>query len=281
MYIANKKCAKILFMEERKETLTEISVPTKDNELLQRALEEVNKNRELHTLWRVTNVNAIDRMNYSDHGPVHFQIVANIALRLARILKSKGTDMTIERDFKLSYNHAEVVIFLASIMHDLGMSISRAQHEEFSLILANNLLHQVLDFMEVEERTIVISETLHAIISHRAGGKPQTLEAGIVRVADALDMSEGRSRIPYLKGEKNIHAISAAAINGVDINEGSERAIDIVIRMNNSAGLFQIDDLMGSKIKGSKLENHISIRCYIEGEGEKKLLNEEFRIEKF
>ena len=268
-------------MEERRETLTEISVPTKENQVLQRTLDEVNKNRELHTLWRVINVNAIDRMNYSDHGPVHFQIVANIALRLSRILKSKGVEMTLERDYKLSYDHAEVVIFLASIMHDLGMSISRAQHEEFSLILANRLLHEVLDFMKVEERTIIISETLHSIIAHRAGGKPITLEAGIVRVADALDMSEGRSRIPYMKGEKNIHAISAAAINGVDINEGSERAIEIVIRMNNSAGLFQIDDLMGSKIKGSGLEKHVAVRAYIEGESEKKLLVDEFRIDKF
>lgn len=265
---------------EREEKLTQIKIPAENNELLQEVLSKVNENKELFSLWKVINVNAIDRMGYSDHGPVHFQIVANIALRLSRLIKNRGIDMSIEKNYKLRYHYAEVVIFLASIMHDLGMSISRAQHEEFSLILANRLLHEVLDFMETEERTIVISETLHAIIAHRADGKPITLEAGIVRVADALDMSEGRSRIPYEKGEKNIHAISAAAVNGVDINEGKDRPIEVVIRMNNSAGLFQIDDLMGSKIKGSGLEKLMTVKAYIEGDNEKKLIDE-FTIDKF
>lgn len=80
------------------------------------------------------------------------------------------------------------------------MSISREGHEEFSLFLANNILHKILDFLPIEERTIVTSETLHAIIAHQSEGKPHTFEAGIVRVADALDMSEGRSRIPYQAG---------------------------------------------------------------------------------
>jgi len=71
------------------------------------------------------------------------------------------------------------------------MSISREGHEEFSLIISNTILHRILDFLPVEERTIVISETLHAIIAHRSDGIPYTVEAGIVRVADAMDMSEG------------------------------------------------------------------------------------------
>ena len=75
----------------------------------------------------------------------------------------------------------------------MGMSISREGHEGYSLFLANNILHRILDFLSVEERTIAISEVLHAIIAHRSKGVPYTIEAGIVRVADAFDMSEGRS----------------------------------------------------------------------------------------
>lgn len=266
-------------MEESK--IVKLNIPTKDNEILEKVLEKINSSEEIHTLWKVINVNAIERMSYSDHGRVHFQIVANIALRILRILKSNGVETSLEKNYsELNYKHSEVVVFLASIMHDLGMSISRAQHEEFSLILANSLLREMLDFMPISDRTIVISETLHAIIAHRAGGKPITLEAGIVRVADALDMSEGRSRIPYEKGETNIHAISAAAINGVDINEGAKKAIEVVIRMNNSAGTFQIDDLMSSKIKGSGLEKYIIVKAFIEGNTEKKLISE-FTIENF
>ena len=151
------------------------------------------------------------------------------------------------------------------------MSISREGHEEFSLFLANNMMHELLSFLSVDERTIVISETLHAIISHRKGGAPYTLEAGIVRVADALDMSKGRSRIPYESGKIDIHSVSAAAIEGIEILEGKAKPILIKINMNNSAGVFQVDELLKSKLKGSGLEKYMEIYANIEGE-EKKLV---------
>ncbi len=237
-----------------------------------RTLEAINTNREVTTLWHVINVNAIDRMGITDHGPVHFQIVANIALKLARLLIKHKVTMSVTEDYQLSTDHAEVVILLASLLHDLGMSINRTQHEEFSLFLTNTLLRETLDFLPVIERTIVISETLHAIISHRSDGQPLTLEAGIVRVSDALDMSEGRSRIPYEAGEVNIHSISAAAIDDIEIQEGEDKPIRINILMNNSAGLFQIDELLKNKIFGSGLEPYMDVNAYIDRKTEKNLL---------
>jgi metal-dependent HD superfamily phosphatase/phosphodiesterase len=258
---------------EIKEPL-KIHVPLNDNKLLEKTIEEINKNEEIYALWKVMNVNATQRLGYSDHGPVHFQIVSNVALRLSRILVKHGVEMTAVRDFALTNDYAEVIIFLASIMHDLGMSINRDGHEEFSLFLANNLLHEILTFLPVEERTIVISETLHAIISHRADGKPMTIEAGIVRVADALDMSEGRSRIPYLAGQMGIHAISAAAIDNVEIKEGEDTPIKIVITMNNSAGIFQVDELLKEKLAGSKIESYVEVTAIVPKESEKHLVTE-------
>jgi hypothetical protein len=155
------------------------------------------------------------------------------------------------------------------------MSISREGHEEFSLILANSILHRILDFLPVEERTIVISETLHAIIAHRSGGVPYTVEAGIVRVADALDMSEGRSRIPYQAGKIDIHAVSAAAIDKVEILEGTDRPIQINIWMNNIAGIFQVDELLRRKLLGSGIEKFVKVSAYLT-EGEEKRLVKEF-----
>ena len=65
---------------------------------------------------------------------------------------------------------------------------------------------------------------LQAITGHRDYGKPLTLEAGIVRVADALDMAKGRSRIPFEHGRVSIHSLSAAAIeDGRDRATASER----------------------------------------------------------
>ena len=251
-----------------------IFVPVSGNELLEKALAKINNDIEVKTLWKIINVNAIDRLGMSDHGPVHFQIVANIALKMTRILLKHGIEMSITRYYGLSEKYAELVVLLASLYHDLGMSINREGHEEFSHFLANSILHNTLDFLSVEERTIVTSEVLHAIIAHRSGGKPNTVEAGIVRVADALDMSEGRSRIPYQTGIVDIYSISAAAIDHIEIVEGEEKPIQINILMNNSAGLFQVDELLKRKLTGSGIEKHVKVRALIERRREKKLIKE-------
>lgn len=251
-----------------------IFVPAAGNELMEKALEIINNDIEVRTLWRVINVNAIDRLGMSDHGPVHVQIVANIAIKLARLLEKNQVEMSITRYYGLSGDYAELVILLASLLHDLGMSISREGHEEFSLFLANNILHKILGFLTVEEGTIVTSEVLHAIISHRSGGKPLTVEAGIVRVADALDMSEGRSRIPYQAGYVDIYSVSAAAVDKLEILEGVEKPIQINILMNNSSGLFQVDELLKRKLIGSGIEKYVKVKAFIERRREKKLMKE-------
>jgi uncharacterized protein len=125
---------------------------------------------------------------------------------------------------------------------------------------------------EEPELTIVVSEVLQAITSHRDYGKPLTLEAGIVRVADALDMEEGRSRIPFERGRVSIHSISAAAIDEVVISEGAERAVLVEIKMNNSAGLYQVDELLRAKLHGSGLEPYVEVVARVDSEAEKSLV---------
>jgi uncharacterized protein len=261
-------------MEPKKYSNIDIRVPAHGNSLLEKALAVINEDLEIKTLWRISNVNAIDRLEMTDHGVVHYQIVANIATRLARILVKHQVEMSIVKNFELSNDHAELVILLASIFHDLGMSISREGHEGFSLFLANGILHRILEFLPIDERTIVISDTLHAIIAHRSGGKPYTIEAGIVRVADALDMSEGRSRIPYQAGKIDIHSVSAAAIDRVEIAEGTEKPVQINIWMNNMAGIFQVDELLKKKLTGSGIEKYVVISAYLNDGQENKLIKE-------
>ncbi len=251
-----------------------IRIPTEGNEILKKTLDLVNSNREIKTLWKVINVNATDRMGYPDHGPIHFQIVAANAIQIARLFEKKGVQMSVVKDFALTNDHAEVIIFLGSVMHDLGMSIHRNQHEEFSLFLANNLLHEILSFLPIEERAVVTSEVLHTIIGHRNDGNPITIEAGIVRLADALDMVKGRSRVPYDRGVRNIHSISHHAIEDLEIVEGKERPVEVKIHMSNPAGMFQIDDLMQQKLKGSGIEEFIKVSAYLKENGNEKLYKE-------
>ena len=102
-----------------------IQVPLDGNLLLEQVLTLVNTNSEILTLWKITNVNAIKRLGMTDHGPHHFQIVANNALTIQRLLVKNSVPMSISADFGLSEHHAEVVVLLASLLHDVGMSIHR------------------------------------------------------------------------------------------------------------------------------------------------------------
>jgi metal-dependent HD superfamily phosphatase/phosphodiesterase len=142
-----------------------------------------------------------------------------------------------------------------------------------SLFLAADRLPGLLEGLyEEPERTIVVAEVLQTIISHRSDGQPLSLEAGIVRVADALDMAKGRSRIPFETGRVSIHSLSAAAIEEVVIRGGKDGKVLVEIEMNNSAGLFQVDNLLRSKLRGSGLEDYIEVAATLEGETEKRLL---------
>lgn len=254
--------------------MIKIEVPLEGNTILGEVVKRVNGNDEIKTLWKIMNVNAIDRLGMSDHGPTHFKIVANYGIKIIRLLEEHDVKMSILDDFGLTNDHAEVVVFLACIMHDLGMSIHREGHEGFSLFIARDLLKDILSFLPNEDRVVVTSEILHAIISHRANGKPSTIEAGIVRIADALDMGKGRARITYKRGEINIFSVSDSAISSVDVTEGEERPLKIKIVMANPAGIFQVDDLMKEKIKGSGLESYTEVEAYLIEEGREKLFKE-------
>jgi metal-dependent HD superfamily phosphatase/phosphodiesterase len=255
-----------------------IRIPVRHNPRLQQIIDRINGDDELYTLWQVMNVNAVQRLGMSDHGPVHFQIVANIALKLLRLLVEHSIQPSVAADHNLSVEDAEVIVAMASLFHDLGISIHRADHELYSLFLAAPKIKELLDdIYDIPTRTIIISEILHAIISHRADGRPLTLEAGIVRVADALDMAQGRSRIPFQAGMVNIHSVSASAIERIKIEKGELKPVRIVILMSNSAGIFQIDELLKNKLEGSGLESYVEVEATIEGEAEKKLIHK-FRI---
>jgi metal-dependent HD superfamily phosphatase/phosphodiesterase len=248
---------------------------------LRRILDFVDSDLELQTFWRCSNILAIDRMGYSDHGPVHVKIVANRAMKLLRMLIEKNVVPSIKVNYGLGTDDAEVVVLLASVMHDLGMSVIREEHEIFSVQLAEGILRRCLPLIYgPEETAIILSETLHAVISHQASVKPLTLEAGVVKVADALDMEQGRARIPYKAGRVNIHSVSALSIEKVSIEKGIEKPISIRINMANPAGIFQVDHLLGEKIRDSGLEGYVTVEVIVGGGKERFTMDDsKFRLE--
>jgi uncharacterized protein len=251
---------------------TEIRAPTRGNRKLEALLAAANADRRLRAWWYMQHVTA-GRRDMSDHSWVHIQIVANIALRLFRLLSRGGVEPAMVSEHGMGNRDAEVVIAAACLFHDTGMSIHRTDHEQYSLFLAADRMPLLLEgIYEEPELTVVISEALHAVIGHRRAGDPVTIEAGIVRVADALDMASGRSRIPFETRRPNIHSVSAAAIDAVTIEPGAEKAVEVRIAMNNSSGLYQVDELLATKLRGSGIEKHVEVVAEIEAEHEKRLV---------
>ena len=250
-----------------------INVPVRGNRKLRTLLERVNEDKQLKGWWHAANVNAVVRMEINDHSWVHIQIVANIALKLLRQLTKHDVEPGLVRDFGMERDDAEVVVVLGAHLHCIGMAVHREGHEDFSLFLAEPKMRQLLEGLYDEpELTVITTEVLQAITSHRDYGKPLTLEAGIVRVADALDMAKGRSRIPFERGSVSIHSLSAAAIDDVEIKDGAERPILIEILMNNSSGIYQVDGLLKAKLSGSGLERYVEVVAHIDTEAEKRLV---------
>ena len=250
----------------------QVHAPTRGNRKLENFLEAVNADERVRAWWYMAQITS-ERLGMSDHSWVHVQVVLNIALRLLRLLVKGGIEPAMVTEHGMRDRDAEVVVAGGALLHDVGMSIHRADHEAYSLFLAQERLQSLLaDCYEDPERTVVIGEILHSIIGHRRKGEPYTVEAGVVRVADALDMAEGRSRIPVEGGRYGIHALSAAAIDEVRIEAGEERPVKVEIEMNNSAGIFQVDDLLATKLRGTPLEGHLEVIAQVKGETEKRLL---------
>jgi uncharacterized protein len=249
-----------------------IRAPTRGNRRLEALLNAANADEQLKAWWHIQQVTA-QRMGMSDHSWVHIQIVLNIGLRMYRLLQRRGIDGAIVADYGMKPRDAEVVIAAGALLHCVGMTIHRNEHESYSLFLAADKLPQLLaTAYEEPERSVIAAEAMHAIIGHRKHGRPVTLEAGIVRVADALDMAKGRSRVEFEAGRIDIHSLSAAAIDEVRIEAGETKAIRVEIAMNNSSGVFQIDELLATKLRGSGLEDHIEVVARIDAEHEKRLL---------
>ncbi len=251
----------------------QIRIPHRGNRTLRDLMERINRDVSLKAWWHVANVNAVRRMRINDHSWVHIQVVTNVGLKLTRDLDRKGAELNMIRDYGMRREDAEVVVVLGCLFHCVGMAVHRRGHEDWSLFMAADRLPGLLDGLYDEpERTIVIAEVLQTITAHRADGEPLSLEAGIVRVADALDMAKGRSRIPFSEGRVSIHSLSAAAIERVTITDGVERPILVEIEMNNSSGVYQVDGLLRKKLSGSGLEDWIEVVARIEGESEKLLV---------
>ncbi|HDQ13595.1 MAG TPA: phosphohydrolase [Sediminispirochaeta sp.] len=258
-----------------------MKIPTKNNKKMELLLVEVDNNVELNTIWEACNIMAVKRLGMSDHGRTHVAIVANLAVKILRLLLDSGITPSIVEDWELENDDAEIVVMMASLMHDLGNSVHRDLHDDMGVSLAMGILPRILEkaYPDPRQRQIMVTETLHAMVAHDTDVAVHTLEAGVVRLADGLDMKKGRARIGFEAGKKDIHSISAMAIEDVRLLKPSpEKPVRVEIVMEDAAGVFQVDYLLKKKIKGSGLERHVEIVAKISHQAGSEHPIETYRI---
>ena len=104
------------------------------NRRLERFLDAVNADERVRAWWYMAQINS-ERLGMSDHSWVHVQVVLNIALRLLRLLVKGGIEPAMVTEHGMKDRDAEVVVAGGALLHDVGMSIHRADHEAYSLFL--------------------------------------------------------------------------------------------------------------------------------------------------
>ncbi len=229
------------------------------DERLNKVLAFIKQDEEIQAYLEAQNVNAVDRKQYNDHGPKHIEIVRNRALCLYDLLKAGGVECHAGQQGLEEADEA-VIIALAATLHDVGHVVHRDDHPYYSIPIAADILNRVLaEFYELTDVVRIQGETLHAILCHHTEEVPLTTEAGIIRVADALDMERGRSRIPYEHGGRGINTLSSQAIERVTLRAGETRPVLVEIEMTNAAGVYQVDNLLNAKLDQSGLEELIRI----------------------
>lgn len=248
---------------------------------MQKILTAIDAHEELNAIWEAANIMAVKRLGMSDHGKTHVAIVANLAVKILRTLVDSGVTPSIVQDWEMTNEDAEIIVMLASLMHDLGNSVHRDLHDDMGVILAARILPDILAaaYDDRRVRQILMTETMHAMVAHDTEVAVHTIEAGVVRIADGLDMKKGRARIGFESGKKDIHSISAMAIEDVRILRPSEeKPVRVEIVMEDAAGVFQVDYLLKKKIRGSGLEKYVEIVAKIGTQSGKEHPIETYRI---
>lgn len=228
----------------------------------QRLLERLESDEYIQGLLEMANIVVVGRLGYNDHGLTHSRIVARNSVQILRLLRDGGVEPNIVRERTGSYDDAEAVVLAAAYLHDLGNAVHRDVHYLHTLVLCEDFLDSVLGELYGKERRRLArlkAATLEAIYTHDEEVDAISVEGGSVKVGDGTDMACGRARVPFQRGKKDIHSISAMAINGVRITRGEEKPVRIEVEMSCSAGVFQIQNVLGGKIRTSGIKQHLEV----------------------
>jgi metal-dependent HD superfamily phosphatase/phosphodiesterase len=228
---------------------------------------------EVQSYLRMSNIMAVKRLGYNDHGPVHARIISGSALRIFNLITT-----AVEPSLLLhgvgDMEDAKLVTMTIAYLHDIGNAVHRNEHEKMGVFLAAPILDRLLTEVYPRDEHHVYnlkSEILHGIYASDDDIQCFSVEAGIATIADGTDMAEGRTRIPFKRGKVDIHSLSALAIRRVEIKKGEDKPVLIEVYMDNPAGVFQIEEVMGKKMATSGLEDLVEVTAIMNGKTLKTL----------
>ncbi|HVO37820.1 MAG TPA: phosphohydrolase [Spirochaetia bacterium] len=239
------------------------------------------EDQEIQLLQEYANVVSIKRLGYNDHGPVHMRTVVLNALVMAQLMHEAGIPLSLEKDDVGTYRDSLVGLLLAGMLHDVGMTVGRADHEHAGAWLGLPIMDRVLREVygnDLGKRVVVRSLAVECIVGHMATQRIHSLEAGLLLIADGCDMEKGRARIPMMIATESrvgdIHKYSASAIEEVRIEKGSQKPIRITVLMKATVGFFQVEEVLLHKIDWSPAMPYLELyagvigrklKCYLPG----------------
>jgi len=232
---------------------------------------------ELRELQEYANIVSIRRLGYNDHGPVHMRQVAFNAIRMLALLRDADIRTNVEQEESGVYDDSLCAVFMAALLHDIGMCVGRDGHERISCMLAIPIIDRTLEAVfpdDLHRRVVIRSVALEGISGHMGTQRIHSLEAGVILAADGCDMTKGRARIPLILNTSprigDIHKYSANSIERVEIGKGEHKPIRISVEMSGDVGFFQIEEVLIPKLDSSPVKLHVELLAGVTGQTPKQ-----------
>jgi hypothetical protein len=244
----------------------QIRTLTKDYPRTAKMYELLMKSDQLNAHWNLSNYTTVNKLGYNDHGPIHAQVTAAYAMQMMTLLVNANVHFdVIESGAGDSLDDSFLVTLAGIMLHDIGNALHRTNHEAMGVILAERILSNIMpDFYSDEEQCTLITDfILSAVQCHDMNPAPLFVEGAVVAVSDGCDMTKGRARTPFDLGKIDIHAVSALSIEAVNIKPGQDIPVEIEVIMSNSAGIFQVEQTLVSKLIKTSLAKYVTVTATV------------------
>ena len=240
------------------------------------AYEALRGDPEALACWDMANYITMRKLGYNDHGRVHAFITGAASLAILELLLEANVKPDILESGVGDVDDVYLTIILGTMLHDIGNQIHRADHEQHGVNLAMPILERILTpiYPDAFKRAKIRSFILGCINCHDLNPPPLTIEGGITAVADGTDITKGRGRKAFALGSVDIHSISALAVDQVIIERGKHRPVRIDVTMNNSGGIFQVEEVLAPKVIRTPLSPYVELHARTRPEGDEQIVSQ-------